>query len=54
MRRFVFVLAVSVLVFCLAGGAEAVSLNYNEISDASKLIKNYREQEGKIPQQTII
>jgi len=54
MRRFAFILAASVLVFCLAGNAEAVSLNYNEISDASKLIGNYTQRQGNIPQQVII
>ncbi|HIH62089.1 MAG TPA: hypothetical protein HA298_05330 [Methanobacteriales archaeon] len=53
MRRFAFIL-VAVLCLCLIGNAGAVTLNYNEISDASKLIKTYTEQHGKIPQQVII
>jgi len=53
MRRFAFIL-VAVLCLCLIGNAGAVTLNYNEVSDASKMIKNYTEQQGKIPQRIII
>jgi len=35
MRWFAFIL-VAVLCFCLIGNAGAVTLNYNEVSDASK------------------
>ncbi|WP_432703479.1 hypothetical protein ACRERI_05380 [Methanothermobacter thermautotrophicus] len=53
MRWFAFVL-VAVLCFCFIGNAGAVTLKYNEVSDASKMIKNYTEQQGKIPQRIII
>ena len=52
-RRLLFFLAI-LSCFCLLGSSSAVSLSYNEICDASKLIGNYTAQHEKIPSQVAI
>ncbi|BAZ98151.1 pseudomurein-binding repeat-containing protein [Methanothermobacter sp. EMTCatA1] len=52
-RRLLFLLAI-LSCFCLLGSSSAVSLSYNEICDASKLIGNYTAQHEKIPSQVVI